>query len=46
MKKVVWPSRKETSNYTAAVVAISLGLAAFFAVADYILQIGLEQLIR
>ncbi len=45
MKKVVWPSKKETINYTLAVVLISLGLALFFAVVDYFLNIGLEQII-
>ena len=46
MKKVVWPSRKETANHTLAVIFISLGVAAFFAVVDYALNLGLEQLIR
>lgn len=46
MKKVVWPSKKETINYTLAVVLISLGLAAFFAIVDYFLNIGLETVIR
>ena len=45
MKKVVWPSKKETTNYTLAVIFISLGLAAFFAIVDYFLNLGLEQLI-
>jgi len=45
MQKVVWPSRKETINYTLAVVFISLGLAAFFAIVDYALTNGLEQII-
>lgn len=46
MKKVVWPSKKETTNYTIAVICISLGVAAFFAIADYFLTGGLEQLIK
>lgn len=45
MKKVVWPSKKETTNYTLAVICISLGLAAFFAIVDYALNLGLEQII-
>ena len=45
MKKVVWPSKKETINYTLAVVIISLGLALFFAVVDFGLNIGLEKII-
>lgn len=46
MKKVVWPSKKETTNYTLAIILISLGVAVFFAVADYFLDVGLQQLIR
>ncbi|OGL66191.1 preprotein translocase subunit SecE [Candidatus Uhrbacteria bacterium RIFCSPLOWO2_01_FULL_47_24] len=46
MKKVVWPSKKETTNYTLAVIFISLGLAAFFAIVDYFLNLGLEKLIN
>ena len=45
MKKVVWPSKKETINYTLAVIFISLGLAVFFAVVDYFLNFGFEKLI-
>ena len=45
MKKVVWPSKKETTNYTLAVIFISLGLATFFAIVDYALNLGLEKII-
>lgn len=45
MKKVVWPSKREATNYTLAVIFISLGLAAFFAIVDFALNLGLEQLI-
>ncbi len=45
MKKVVWPSKKEATNYTLAVILISLGLAVFFAIVDYALNIGLEKII-
>lgn len=46
MRKVVWPSKKETTNYTLGVIFISLGVALFFAVVDYLLTIGLEQILR
>ena len=46
LKKVTWPTRKETIRHTALVVGISLGLAAFLGVADYFLALGLEQLLR
>jgi len=45
LKKVTWPTRKETIRHTALVVGISLGLAAFLGVADYFLTLGLEQLL-
>jgi preprotein translocase subunit SecE len=46
MKKVTWPTRKETYNYTVLVILISLGTAAFLGALDYIfsalLQIALN----
>lgn len=46
LKKVVWPTKRETTNYTLLVIAISLTLAAFIGIADYILTIGVEQIIK
>ncbi|MBU4421530.1 preprotein translocase subunit SecE [Patescibacteria group bacterium] len=46
LKKVVWPNKKETTNYTILVIAISLGVAAFFGILDYFLTLGLENLIK
>lgn len=40
MKKVTWPTKKETQNYTILVIGISLGMAAFLGALDYIFQIG------
>jgi len=46
MKKVTWPTRKETYNYTILVILISLGTAAFLGALDYVfsalLQIALN----
>jgi preprotein translocase subunit SecE len=36
MKKVTWPTKKETYNYTVLVIGISLGVAAFLGALDYI----------
>jgi preprotein translocase subunit SecE len=36
MKKVTWPTKKETYNYTILVILISLGTAAFLGALDYI----------
>jgi preprotein translocase SecE subunit len=35
MKKVTWPTKEQTINYSILVIALSLGLAVFFAVLDY-----------
>lgn len=45
LKKVVWPSKKETTNHTLLVVGISLGVAAFLGIVDYLLTIILEIII-
>jgi preprotein translocase subunit SecE len=36
MKKVTWPTKKETRNYTYLVIGVSLGVAAFLGALDYI----------
>lgn len=46
LKKVTWPTKRETTNYTILVIGISLGLAAFIGLADYILTLGVEQIIK
>ena len=38
LKKVTWPTRKETINHTLLVVAFSLAVAVFLGIADYILS--------
>lgn len=42
MKKVSWPTRKETLKYTLAVIGVSVVLAAFFGGLDYTLTYLLE----
>ena len=39
LKKVVWPSKKEVYQHTLLVIGISLGVAAFLGIIDYILTI-------
>ncbi len=46
MKKVTWPTKKETKNYTILVIGISLAIAAFLGALDYIFTIGLELIIN
>ena len=45
MKKVVWPSKKQTTTYTVVVIGMSIGIALFFGILDYVFNLGLEQLI-
>jgi len=45
MKKVTWPTKKETQNYTYMVIGISLGVAAFLGALDYIFSMGLELIV-
>ena len=46
MKKVTWPTRKETKNYTLLVIGISLGIAALLGALDYAFSWGLGLLIK
>lgn len=45
LKKVIWPTRKEAIKHTLIVVGVSVAVAIFLGLADYFLNIGLEQLI-
>jgi len=45
-KKVTWPSKKETYRYTVLVIIISLGVAGFLGLVDYIFNIGLKTIIQ
>ena len=45
LKKVVWPSRKETIKYTLIVIGISLAVAIFLGTADFFLSMGLDEII-
>ncbi len=45
MKKVTWPTKEQTINYSILVIALSLGLAIFFAVLDYAFSTGITTLI-
>lgn len=45
MKKVTWPTKKETYNYTILVISVSLGVALFLGLLDIIFNYGLQFLI-
>lgn len=42
MKKVTWPTKKETYNYTLIVIGLSVGVAAFLGILDLIFGAGLQ----
>lgn len=46
MKKVIWPNKKQTTAYTLVVIGMSIGVAVFLGLLDYIFNIGLEVLIK
>jgi preprotein translocase subunit SecE len=43
--KVTWPSKKEAWRYSLIVIAVTVALAAFFAILDWLLNLGLDKLI-
>ncbi|MEA1962993.1 MAG: preprotein translocase subunit SecE [Patescibacteria group bacterium] len=46
MKKVTWPTKKETQNYTYLVIGVSLAVAAFLGALDYIFSFAFEMIIK
>jgi len=46
LKKVTWPTKKETIDYTLLVVGISLAVALFIGIVDFILAFGVEKIIK
>jgi preprotein translocase subunit SecE len=46
MKKVTWPTKKETYNYTMIVIGLSLGVAIFLGAWDLVFKQGFELLIK
>lgn len=45
LKKVIWPTKKEIIQHTLLVIGISLGVAAFLGIVDWILSLGMQNLI-
>ena len=46
MKKVTWPTKKETQNYTYLVIGVSLSVAIFLGAMDYIFSFILKFIIN
>lgn len=45
LKKVAWPTKRETILYSSAVLGLCLALAVYFGLIDWILSKGLEALV-
>ena len=45
MKKVTWPTKKQTYNYTLLVILVSLAVAIFLGALDYIFNWLLQLII-
>ncbi|MFA5128800.1 MAG: preprotein translocase subunit SecE [Patescibacteria group bacterium] len=43
LKKVVWPTKRETINHTLVVIGISLGVAIFLGALDFLFTRILEK---
>jgi preprotein translocase SecE subunit len=45
MKHVSWPTRKQTIMFTLLVILISVGVAAYLGVFDFLFSLGLKSII-
>ena len=45
-KKIIWPDQKTLAKQTAAVVSVSVVLGAIIAVIDFLVQNGVDLLVR
>jgi len=45
MKKVVWPTKKQTTTFTIVVIAMAIGMAVFFSILDWVFSKGLGAII-
>ncbi len=46
IKKVTWPTKKETYEYTILVIGLSLALAALLGAFDYVFSWGLQTILN
>jgi preprotein translocase subunit SecE len=46
LKKVTWPTQKQTLTYTGFVIGLCLVLAVYLGGLDYLLTLGLEALVK
>jgi len=45
MKHVSWPSRRKTLVFTVAVIAISLAVAAYLGLLDFVFSLGIRSIL-
>ena len=45
MKHVSWPTNRQTYMFTALVILISIGIAAYLGFFDYLFSLGLQNII-
>lgn len=45
MKKVIWPTKKTTINHTILVIAISVAVAVFLGMLDFIFSSAIQKII-
>ncbi len=45
MKHVSWPTKKQTFMFTILVILISVGVAAYLGIFDYLFSLGLKNII-
>jgi len=46
LKKVTWPSKKETKSHTLVVIAISIGVAVLLGAMDYLLNLLVQLVVK
>ncbi len=45
LRKVTWPTQKQTTSYSIVVIALTLGVAAYFGILDFVFSKALNLLI-
>jgi preprotein translocase subunit SecE len=46
LKKVAWPTRQTVVNLTLIVIAVSVAVGAYIALLDFVLRLGVEQVLQ
>ena len=45
MRKVTWPTKEQTINYSLVVIGLSVFTAVFFAILDYVFGLGIAKIL-